>query len=83
MQMGGILVVNSTSSPGSVFVSKYSNSKGDDSWYTLAAGARDTWDRSNWELVAFKNSGDTDRAGVYVRTNTTVTFHSLANITTS
>ncbi|KAI0644561.1 hypothetical protein C8Q79DRAFT_780337 [Trametes meyenii] len=79
--VSGIIVVNKSSAPISVFVSKYSNSKGDDSWFTLGPGASDTWGRSGWELVAFKNHDDSDRAGVYVHANHAVTFNSLHSIT--
>ncbi|KAI8969778.1 hypothetical protein BD414DRAFT_502618 [Trametes punicea] len=81
--MGSIIVSNASSSPITVFVSKYSNSSGDDSWFTVPANTRESWDRNGWELVAFKNANDTDRAGVYVRVESTVTFHSLSNITVS
>ncbi|KAI0666530.1 hypothetical protein C8Q78DRAFT_983646 [Trametes maxima] len=79
--VSGIIVVNKSSAPISVFVSKYSNSKGDDAWFTLGPGASDTWGRSGWELVAFKNHDDSDRAGVYVHANHAVTFNSLHSIT--
>ncbi|KAI8969780.1 hypothetical protein BD414DRAFT_255671 [Trametes punicea] len=81
--MGSIIVANATSSTITVFVSKYSNSNGDDSWFNVPANTRESWDRNGWELVAFKNTNDTDRAGVYVRVESTVTFHSLSNITVS
>ena len=79
--MGAIIVVNNSSSAIHVFVSKYSNSNGSDEWYTIAAGKRDSWARSGWELVAFKNANDTDRAGKYVPANTEVVFTDLAHIT--
>ncbi|KAI0642683.1 hypothetical protein C8Q79DRAFT_1013353 [Trametes meyenii] len=78
--MSSIIVINKSSSAVSVFVSKYSNSSGDDSWFTVAAGGRDSWGRKGWELVAFKNASDTDRAGVYVPANSVVTFNDLAHI---
>ncbi|KAH9855364.1 hypothetical protein C2E23DRAFT_815531 [Lenzites betulinus] len=78
---GSIIVFNATSSPCHVFVSKYSRSSADDSWFTLAPGARDSWARDGWEVVAFKNDRDSDRGGVYVRVDSTVTFHGLHNIT--
>ena len=79
--MGAIIVVNNSSAAIHVFVSKYTNSNGSDEWYTIAAGQRDTWSRSGWELVAFKNANDTDRAGKYVPANTEVVFTDLAHIT--
>ena len=79
--MGAIIVVNNSSSAIHVFVSKYSNSNGSDEWYTIAAGKRDSWARSGWELVAFKNANDTDRAGRYVPVNSEVVFTDLAHVT--
>ena len=78
--MGTFTIVNNTSSAISVFVSKYTNSKGSDDWYSVPAGQAETWDRNGWELVAFKNANDSGRAGVYIHTNKTVTFNSLDNI---
>ncbi|KAI0666556.1 hypothetical protein C8Q78DRAFT_984005 [Trametes maxima] len=76
-----IIVANKSSVPIRVFVSKYTNSKGHDDWYTLAPGTSDSWERSGWELVAFKNDDDSDRSGVYVHANHSVTYHSLHNLT--
>ncbi|KAI9067848.1 hypothetical protein FKP32DRAFT_1588204 [Trametes sanguinea] len=81
--MGSIIVNNATGSTITVFVSKYSNSGGDDSWFNVPANTRESWSRNGWELVAFKNSNDTTRAGVYVSVESTVTFHSFSNITVS
>ncbi|CDO70369.1 hypothetical protein BN946_scf184999.g9 [Trametes cinnabarina] len=78
--MGSIIVNNATGSTITVFVSKYSNSGGDDSWFNVPANSRESWSRNGWELVAFKNSNDTTRAGVYVPVESTVTFHSFSNI---
>lgn len=78
--MGSIIVINSSSSHILVFVSKYSNPQGYDDWFKLAPGHRDSWSRSDWELVAFKDDNDTDRAGVYVRVNSCVTFKSFKEI---
>ncbi|KAI0631147.1 hypothetical protein C8Q77DRAFT_189458 [Trametes polyzona] len=77
MAVGSIIVVNANSLPCHVFVSKYSRPSAHDDWYTLEPGQRSSWTREGWELVAFKNAADTSRAGVYVRLNTTVTFHDL------
>ncbi|TFK94871.1 hypothetical protein K466DRAFT_593169 [Polyporus arcularius HHB13444] len=79
--MGAIIVVNSSSSPVQVFVSKYSNSNGSDEWFTIAPGKRDSWARNGWELVAFKTGNDTNRAGKYVPVDTEVVFTDLAHIT--
>ena len=78
--MGAIIVVNNSSAAIHVFVSKYTNSNGSDEWYTIAAGKRDTWSRSGWELVAFKNEDDSMRAGVYIPINKKVVFYSFNNI---
>lgn len=79
---GSIIIHNASSGPCHVFVSKYSNSSGSDDWFILQAGQSDSWARNNWELVAFKNGDDTDRGGVYVRVDSTVTYHGVHNITT-
>ncbi|KAI0807571.1 hypothetical protein C8Q74DRAFT_1228083 [Fomes fomentarius] len=76
--MGSIIVINASNEDISSFVSKYSD--GDDNWFKVTAGGRDSWSRKGWELVAFKNANDTKRAGVYVPVNSTVTFHSFTNI---
>ncbi|PIL25789.1 hypothetical protein GSI_11539 [Ganoderma sinense ZZ0214-1] len=78
--MGSTIIVNASGSAIYAFVSKYSNSSGDDSWFELQPGARDSWGRNGWELVAFKNVNDSQRAGVYVPVDKTVTFHSFGNI---
>ncbi|KAI0674547.1 hypothetical protein C8Q78DRAFT_1015462 [Trametes maxima] len=78
--MPSIIVSNKSSSPITVFVSKYTNPRGSDRWYTLAAGAHDSWERNGWELVAFKNSNDSHRTGVYVYTNQAVIFHSMHHV---
>ncbi|KAI0807573.1 hypothetical protein C8Q74DRAFT_1228096 [Fomes fomentarius] len=78
--MGSIIVINASNEEISSFISKYSNSNGDDNWFKVAAGGRDSWGRGSWELVAFKNANNTYRAGVYVPVNSTVTFHSFTNI---
>ena len=80
---GSIIVVNASKQDVSAFVSKYSRSSADDNWFKVTAGTRDSWARDGWELVAFKNSNDTQRAGVYVPVNSTVTFHDFGNITHS
>ncbi|KAI0366846.1 hypothetical protein BV20DRAFT_1055335 [Pilatotrama ljubarskyi] len=80
-EMGSIIVVNETEGPMYVFVSSYSNDTGDDDWYNIGPRKRDSWDRDGWELVAFKNQDDTWRAGVYVPTDTTVTYRGLNDIT--
>ncbi|KAI0356075.1 hypothetical protein OH77DRAFT_1401902 [Trametes cingulata] len=78
---GSIIAVNETNEPMHVFVSTYSNDDGDDSWYTVGANRRESWDRDGWELVAFKNQDDSWRAGVYVPANSTVTYRGLDDIT--
>ena len=78
--MGTITVYNGSNAAISVFVSKYSNPDGYDHWYSVAPGEVENWGRDGWELVAFKNKDDSDRAGVYIRTNRTVTFKALDDI---
>ncbi|EKM61527.1 uncharacterized protein PHACADRAFT_248199 [Phanerochaete carnosa HHB-10118-sp] len=67
------------------FVSKWSNSNGDDKWYHIADnfGPAGQWNRSGWEVAAIANSSDSDRRGFYVNSkNATVyiTIRSLENI---
>lgn len=77
--MGTIIVANESGSAVEVFVS--STSGGSDAWYSVATGTSETWSRTSWEVVVFKNADDTDRAGVYVRVDSTVVFKSLDDIT--
>jgi len=77
---GSIIVHNKSKQDIHVFVSKYSNSNGSDEWFVVKAGASDSWSRNNWEVVAFKNNDDTERAGVYVQTNVKITFGSFGDI---
>ncbi|KAI9067843.1 hypothetical protein FKP32DRAFT_216858 [Trametes sanguinea] len=79
--MGSIIVDNASSSAIFVFVSSYGG--GDDSWFSVPADTRESWSRDTWELVAFKNSDDTIRAGVYVDVDSVVTFYSFTDITVS
>ncbi|KAJ8469109.1 hypothetical protein ONZ51_g9204 [Trametes cubensis] len=76
---GRFYVVNNSSAPVSVFISKYSNPDGSDAWYSISPGKRDAWERNNWELIAF-TIGNDDRAGVYVKVNKTVVYNSLTDI---
>ena len=77
---GSIIVINNSTEACHVFVSKYTNKSASDDWFQVPPGQRESWQRNGWELVAFKNAADTLRAGVYVRLNTTVTFHDLNDI---
>ncbi|KAI0323945.1 hypothetical protein GY45DRAFT_489881 [Cubamyces sp. BRFM 1775] len=79
---GRFYVVNNSSAPVSVFISKYSNSDGSDAWYTIPTCARDAWERNNWELIAFKldNGNHSERAGIYVRVNKTIIYNSLDDL---
>ena len=80
---GGINIRNVSSGNCHVFVSKYTNKSASDDWYTIPVAQRESWQRNGWELVAFKNDADTERAGKYVRVDSTVTFTSLGNIEVS
>ena len=77
---GSIIVINNGTEACHVFVSKYTNKSASDDWYQVPAGQRESWQRNGWELVAFKNDSDSDRAGRYVAVNSTVTFKDLGNI---
>ncbi|KAJ8092626.1 hypothetical protein PM082_006951 [Marasmius tenuissimus] len=75
--MGSIIVHNASGRNDiQAFVSKYCD-QGSDAWYRLDSGQRESWGRKDgwWEFVAFKDDADTQRAGKYVRVNSTVTFH--------
>jgi len=72
-----ITVLNNTTTIINVFISKYSG--GDDNWFPLAPGQKDTWTRSGWELVAFKFEDD-DRRGIYVRPSRFITVYGKDNI---
>lgn len=79
--MPAIIVENRSSGTIYTFVSKYTDSKGDDSWFKLTSGASDSWARNKgWELVAFKDEHDTRREGVYVPVDKKVTFYNLDDI---
>ncbi|KAI0646539.1 hypothetical protein C8Q79DRAFT_1010151 [Trametes meyenii] len=78
--MSSITVYNKTSAPITVFVSKYTNVRGSDRWYTLPAGKNDSWERFGWEVVAFKNSNDSNRAGVYVHADQEVHFYGMDHV---
>jgi hypothetical protein len=47
------------------FISTASGGNGD--WFKIPPGGNDTWARSGWETIAFKNEDDTERKGVYVK----------------
>ncbi|KAE9387415.1 hypothetical protein BT96DRAFT_927624 [Gymnopus androsaceus JB14] len=79
--MPSIIIENRSSETIYSFVSKYSNSKGSDEWYKIQAnGGADSWNRNNWELVAFKNEADSKRAGIYIPIDKKVIFHSFDDI---
>ena len=77
-QMGEIIVTNNSGAAVSVFVSNTSG--GSDAWYSVPDNTSETWSRTSWEVVVFKNDDDTDRAGVYVRVDSTVVYKSLDDI---
>ncbi|KAI0833307.1 hypothetical protein BC628DRAFT_1414127 [Trametes gibbosa] len=78
-KMGAIIVANLSTQPVDVFVSKYSNEQGSDAWISIAPGARSHWDRSGWELVAFKREDTKERHGVYVDENYLIKFYAIGN----
>ncbi|KAF8873592.1 hypothetical protein CPB84DRAFT_1690700, partial [Gymnopilus junonius] len=55
-----------------VFVSKYSNSNGNDGWYNVAGNFDDPtksfWNRDGWELIAFQSPRTSARRGWYIHT---------------
>jgi len=84
-QMGAFIVVNKSNQAVNVFVSKF-NRSGDDDWFKLEAGAKDSWGadggKNVWEVVAFQDPSnkETVRSGRYVRVDSTIVFHSFDNI---
>ncbi|KAH6897812.1 hypothetical protein BKA70DRAFT_1116107 [Coprinopsis sp. MPI-PUGE-AT-0042] len=66
-----------------VFVSKYSNSNGSDEWYKVApdftSRSADTWNRTGWEVVVFKDPSTGKRRGWYLKGEGTLqlTFYGL------
>ncbi|KAJ3490771.1 hypothetical protein NLI96_g1183 [Meripilus lineatus] len=77
-----ILVRNKSNHDIQCFCSKYSNNDGSEAWFNLRPDY-ERWNRNGWDLVAFKNSGDTQRAGVYINARgktTYITFHSFDKI---
>jgi hypothetical protein len=80
--MPSTILINKSGEAVQAFVSKYTNSNGDDKWFDLGAnGGRDSWSREGWEAVGFKNKDDTRRAGIYVPKGAVVIFRSFDNIT--
>jgi len=73
---GGFLVSNHSAKPIYCFISTTSGGNGD--WFKIPPGGNDTWARSGWETIAFKDENDQERKGVYVTNNgskATVDFH--------
>jgi hypothetical protein len=73
---GSFLVNNRSGAIVFCCISTASGGNGD--WFKLAPGENETWRRSGWETVAFKNGDDTERKGVYVNnkgTRATIDFH--------
>jgi hypothetical protein len=64
---GSFLVSNRSEKPVFCCISTASGGNGD--WFKLPPGGNDTWARSGWETVAFKDENDTERKGVYIKTN--------------
>jgi hypothetical protein len=53
-------------SQGSVFCCISTSSGGNGAWFKLMPGEKETWRRSGWETIAFRNEDDMVRKGVYV-----------------
>jgi len=86
IQMGAFIVANKSSSTVNVFVSKFNRKSGDDSWFPVAAGSKESWGaeggKNVWEVVAFQDPShkETVRSGRYVQVDSTIVFHSFDNI---
>jgi hypothetical protein len=76
--MGCFRIYNRTNTKIFVFISKWSNSQGDDEWYPLEVGSYADWIRKGWELVAVKFY-DNDRSGIYT-TPTTLSIYGKNDI---
>jgi len=86
IQMGAFIVVNKSNQTVNVFVSKFNRKSGDDSWFPVATGEKESWGaeggKNVWEVVAFQNPShkETVRSGRYVQVDSTIVFHSFENI---
>jgi len=85
-QMGAFIVANKSNQAVNVFVSKFNRKSGDDNWFKLEAGAKESWGaeggKNVWEVVAFQDPShkETVRSGRYVQVDSTIVFHSFDNI---
>jgi hypothetical protein len=79
--MTHVTIKNKSGSNINAFVTTWSGG-GFDAWYPLHPGEEDTWKRNSngWDLVAFKDDGDTHRAGVYVKLPKTIVFNAFNDI---
>ncbi|KAI0707680.1 hypothetical protein C8Q76DRAFT_859932 [Earliella scabrosa] len=81
MGNGSIIIRNESSREIKVFVTKWTNKEGDEGWWPIAPGQRDSWLRNGWECVGIKDSVyDNKRDGRYVAVNTVVVFKDFGDI---
>ncbi|KAJ3368284.1 hypothetical protein GGF31_006515 [Allomyces arbusculus] len=72
---GSVLFHNTTDSAVDVFVTKLAGDKGDDAWFTVAAGATERWSRVGTEVMAVRHADGT-RLGTPVALGMKVVLHS-------
>ncbi|KNE63629.1 hypothetical protein AMAG_08732 [Allomyces macrogynus ATCC 38327] len=72
---GAMLFHNATNAAVDVFVTKLAGDKGDDAWYTVAAGATEHWSRVGYEVLAVRHA-DGSRLGTPVALGMKVVLHS-------
>jgi len=72
-------VYNQSESPIKVSVSKTLSKTGNDAWFTLQPGSKDTWKRLDWELVIIEFS-DKDRRGFYLQPGKKIVIKGKDNV---
>ncbi|KNE60790.1 hypothetical protein AMAG_06147 [Allomyces macrogynus ATCC 38327] len=70
-----ISVLNYSSVPVQVYVTKYSNDRGSDEWFQLGTQTSDSWARPGWEMVVVKSPLGEARTGAYARAGDLVVFN--------
>jgi hypothetical protein len=68
---GGFLINNRSNITISCWIS--TSSGGSNEWFRMRPGEKDTWKRSGWETIAFRNEDDTERTGIYVNNRGSLT----------
>ncbi|KAJ3402905.1 hypothetical protein HDU80_004647 [Chytriomyces hyalinus] len=69
---GKITIENQSGRDARFFVTKRSNPDGDDAWYPLGNGEKDSWGRTSYEVIVAEQ--DSVRVGVYATAGSRVVF---------